>query len=88
MAAGCVDSLIGEPSIFSVPATGCSICVTISRAMTCGSLRAAGTVLTGPAGTPALASTSVHSAQPRAASASVIRGISVSRLRTRSGLVA
>ena len=61
---------------------------TISRAATCGCARAAGTVLTGPAGTPALFSVSVHSAQQRPASASVISGISVSRFRTRSGLVA
>ena len=88
MLAGWADSLSGVPSILSIPATGCSSSTTISRAATCGCSSAAGTVLTGPAGTPAAFSRSVHSAQPRAARALVMRGISVSRLLTRSGLVA
>jgi len=86
MLAGCADSLIGEPRVLNVPATGCVISTTISRAATWGCPSAAGTVLTGPAGTPAALSRAVHSAHPRAASALAMRGISVSRLRTRSGL--
>ena len=88
MLAGWADSLSGLPSILSIPATGCSTSTTISRAAICGCASAAGTLLTGPAGTPAALSNSVHSAQPRAARAWVMRGISVSRCLIRSGLVA
>jgi hypothetical protein len=88
MLAGWADNLSGVPSILSIPATGCSSSTTISRAAICGCASAAGTVLTGPAGTPAALSRSVHSTQPRAASACVIAGTSVSRCLIRSGLVA
>ena len=88
MLAGWADSLSGVPSILSIPAAGCSSSTTISRAATCGCASAAGTVLTGPAGTPAALSRSVHSAQPRADRACVMDGISVSRCWIRSGLVA
>ncbi len=88
MLAGWADNLSGVPSILSIPASGCSSSTTISRAAICGCASAAGTVLTGPAGTPAALSRSVHSAQPRAARACVMAGISVSRCWIRSGLVA
>ena len=88
MLAGWADSLSGVPSVLSVPASGCSTSTTISRAAICGCASAAGTVLTGPAGTPAALSRSVHSAQPRAARASVMAGISVSRCWIRAGFVA
>src|SRR4051812_47901109 len=79
---------MGEASIFSVPAAGCSTSRNIPELSTCPSENTSARVFTGPQGTPARRISSVHSSAVFLENSSSRIATRSSRFATRSGLLA
>src|SRR5680860_331040 len=86
--AGVSDNFTTGPSARSVPNLGCSTSTTMSRAMACGSPRASGTVLIGPAGMPTSSRTSSQYPRVSPLVHSSIRSTSSGKFARRPALVA